>query len=151
MPLSRLAMMWARLASGMSGASTEMDSVLTRIFAAMSAHPEMISGTGRCDLAIVKATAGDCVAKVGVDGIYTMGIRSRGVGIVVKIADGNPTAQYATAVAVLRKLGVVNDGNGSGLAGWDNPKLRNLRGIPVGHIDTSIRLEIAAGEPLGKR
>ena len=140
MPLSRLAMMWARLASGISGVSAKADTVLSEIFGAMTAHAEMVSGTGRCDLAIARATSGDCIGKVGVDGTYVIGIKSRGLGIAIKIADGDLSALYATAVAVLREIGLVDDENASGLTRWDNPKLRNIRGIEVGRLQTMIHL-----------
>uniref|UniRef100_E1T9L4 L-asparaginase II n=1 Tax=Burkholderia sp. (strain CCGE1003) TaxID=640512 RepID=E1T9L4_BURSG len=140
MPISRLGMMWARLAAGASGDGARADAVLSEIFAAMTSHPEMVSGRGRCDLAIARATSGDCVAKVGADGIYAMGIRTLGVGIAIKIADGDLSALYATAVAVLREIGVINDGNASSLTRWDNPKLRNARGMEVGQLETMVCL-----------
>ena len=145
MPISRLAMMWARLASGASGDGATADAVLSGIFAAMAAHPEMVSGSGRCDLAIARATSGDCVAKVGVDGAYAIGIKSLGVGIAIKIADGDLSALYATAVAVLREIGLVDDGNVSALARWDNPRLRNLRGMDVGQLKTMVHLNRTSG------
>ncbi|MBB3262361.1 MULTISPECIES: asparaginase [Paraburkholderia] len=145
MPLSRLAMMWARLASGASGGSAKEDAILTEIFAAMTAHPEMVSGTGRCDLAIARATSGDCVGKVGVDGTYVIGVKSVGLGIAIKIADGDLSALYASAVAVLREIGLVDDRNVSVLARWDNPRLRNLRGIEVGQLKTMVHLSRTSG------
>ncbi len=140
MPISRLAMMWARLAAGASGDGARADAVLSEIFAAMTSHPEMVSGRGRCDLAIAQATYGNCVAKVGADGTYAMGIRSLGVGIAIKIADGDLSALYATAVAVLREIGLINDGNASSLARWDNPRLHSARGIEVGQLKTMVCL-----------
>lgn len=81
MPLSRLVMMWACLASGASGANAQADAVLSEISVAMAAHPEMDSGTGRYDLPIGHATSGDCCpGKMGMDGTYVIWIRSRGVG-----------------------------------------------------------------------
>lgn len=133
-------MMWARLASGASGGDAREDAILSEIFAAMAAHPEMISGSGRCDLAIARATSGDCVGKVGVDGTYAIGVKSLGIGIAIKIADGDLSALYASAVAVLREIGLVNDENAPALARWDNPILRNLRGAMVGHLKTMVHL-----------
>ncbi|KEZ02185.1 asparagine amidohydrolase [Burkholderia sp. MSh2] len=143
MPLSRLATMWARLASGASGRGAKEDAILSEIFAAMAAHPEMVSGTGRCDLAIARATGGDCVGKVGVDGTYVIGVKSLGLGIAIKIADGDLSALYASAVAVLREIGLVDDENVPALARWDNPRLRNLRGTDVGQLKTMLHLSRA--------
>ncbi|PLZ01229.1 asparagine amidohydrolase [Burkholderia sp. WAC0059] len=144
MPLSRLAMMWARLAAGRSAPGANRDDALGEIFAAMTAHPEMVSGTGRCDLAVTRAFGGDGAAKVGADGVYVMGVRSRGLGIAIKIADGNRSVLYAAAVAVLKQLGLLDEVGLAELAPWSDPVLRNARGLEVGRLETTIRLAARA-------
>lgn len=47
--------------------------------------------------------------KVGADGVYTVGIRSRGLGIAIKIADGSLGPLYTTAVSVLLQLGLIRE------------------------------------------
>jgi len=143
MPLSRLAMMWARLAGADSHGGAIQDAVLSTIFSAMAAHPQMVSGTGRCDLAITLASGGDCVAKAGADGVYTVGVRSRGWGIAVRIADGNPSALYVAVVAVLIQLGLLDDAGLSSLAYWQDPLLRNARGLAVGQLRAELQLQFA--------
>ncbi|HEY2606858.1 MAG TPA: asparaginase [Paraburkholderia sp.] len=140
MPLSRLAMMWAKLATGESGAGASADAALARTFAAMAAHPRMVSGTGRCDLALAEASGGDWVAKVGADGVHTIGVRSTGIGVAVKMADGDFSAVYATTIAVLRQLGLPLEVEGTPLAKWANPLLRNVRGIEVGQLKATVEL-----------
>jgi L-asparaginase II len=140
MPLSRLAMMWARLAAGKSGDGATTDAALARIFSAMAAHPAMVSGTGRCDLALANASGGDWVAKVGADGVHTIGIRSTGVGVAIRIADGNFDAVYATTLAVLKQMGLPLDTEGTPLAKWADPVLRNVRGTAVGQLKATVQL-----------
>ncbi|MFL9920459.1 asparaginase [Paraburkholderia fungorum] len=140
MPLARLAMMWARLAAGTSGGGAATDAALARIFSAMAAHPAMVSGTGRCDLALANASGGDWVAKVGADGVHTIGIRSTGVGVAIKIADGNFDAVYATTIAVLKQLGLPLETEGTPLAKWADPVLRNVRGTAVGQLKATVQL-----------
>ncbi|HTR06036.1 MAG TPA: asparaginase [Paraburkholderia sp.] len=140
MPLSSLALMWARLATGKSpdGASTE--AALNRIYAAMAAHPMMVSGTGRCDLALAQASNGNWVAKVGADGLHTIGVRDTGIGVAVKIADGDFSAVYATSLAVLGQLGLPLQTEGTALARWADPVLRNVRGMEVGRLKSTAQL-----------
>jgi L-asparaginase II len=140
MPLSRLAMLWARLAAGASGDGAATDAALARIFSAMAAHPAMVSGTGRCDLALANASGGDWVAKVGADGVHTVGIRSTGVGVAIRVADGNFDAVYATTLAVLKQLGLPLDTEGTPLAKWADPLLRNVRGSVVGQLKATVQL-----------
>jgi L-asparaginase II len=140
MPLSRLARIWARLAAGVAPAGASTDAALKRIFSAMAAHPEMVSGTGRCDLALAEASGGDWVAKVGADGVHTIGIRSTGIGVAVKIADGDFGAVYAASIAVLRQLGLPIEPAGTPLAKWADPVLRNVRGLAVGRLEAKVHL-----------
>lgn len=105
LPLAGLARLWAMLAAG--GAGDAIDPHLDRLFGLMAAQPEMVSGTGRSDLAFTKAGGGSWVAKVGADGVQAIGIRSRGIGVAIKIGDGHANARLVAAFEVLRALGLV--------------------------------------------
>jgi L-asparaginase II len=140
MPLSSLALMWARLATATSPDGAGTEGALKRIYSAMAEHPVMVSGTGRCDLALAQASGGDWVTKVGADGLHTIGIRSKGIGVAVKIADGSFSAVYATTIAVLRQLGIALETEGTALARWADPALRNVRGTEVGQLKSTVQL-----------
>jgi len=59
----------------------------------MTAYPELVSGTGRNDLALHAAPGrGDWVGKVGADGVQVVGSKSRGEAFALKIIDGNKPA-----------------------------------------------------------
>ncbi len=120
LPLDGLARLWALLAAG--GADDATDALLDRLFGVMTAYPEYVSGTGRSDLHFMKAGAGDWVAKVGAAGVQVLGVRSRGLGIAVKIADGHGDARFVAAFATLRALGLVAD---------DDAELSRYATIPV--------------------
>jgi L-asparaginase II len=131
LPLDGLARLWAMLAAGGAGDAT--DALLDRLFAAMTAHPEYVSGTGRSDLHFVKAGGGDWVAKVGAAGVQVLGIRSRGLGIAVKIADGHGDARLVAAAAALRALGLVEPGD-PGLARYAKIPVVNAAGLETGDL-----------------
>jgi L-asparaginase II len=138
MPLSRLARAYARLASATP--QDEQGVSLTRLADAMTAHPELVSGTGRNDLAFMKAGRGDWVSKGGADGVQAVGSRSRGVAFAVKVADGNRTAVVAAAVAVMEQLGWLDDAQRQALQPWREEAIVNLRGIRVGERRAVFRL-----------
>jgi L-asparaginase II len=119
LPLDGLARLWAMLAAGGAGDAT--DPLLERLFGAMTAHPEYVSGTGRSDLHFMRAGGGDWVAKVGAAGVQVLGIRSRGIGIAVKISDGHSDARFVAAFEVMRRLGLVSP---------DDPELARYARIP---------------------
>ena len=140
MPLSRLALLWARLASGDAGNDTSLSPVLQRLFDAMRRNPQMVSGTGRSDLGITLSSNGDWVAKTGADGVQTVGIRSRGLGVAVKVSDGDFPSVVAVTISVLKQLGVLA-GEDQLLAPWADPALNNCNGAPVGQLKATVQLK----------
>jgi L-asparaginase II len=138
-PLDRLALAFARLAT------RDDDAVYgraPRILAdAMTAHPEMVSGEGRSDLELMRAGRGDWVAKIGAEGVQGIGIRGAGIGIAIKVADGNKRALRPVILSVLEQLGLLDDQGRSALAHWVAPVLRNYRGLVTGRIVSSVVLD----------
>lgn len=142
MPLSGLARAYARLASG--ARDTEFGSSFAQLAEAMTAHPELVSGTGRNDLAFMRAGRGDWVTKVGADGVQAIASRSRGQGIAIKIADGNKAALHAASVSVLEQLGWLDAQQLEELRPWRAEVITNRRGTPVGERKAAFRLQSAA-------
>ncbi len=135
MPLSKLAHLYARLGQG--GADARLGGAMGMLFDAMTSHPDMVSGTARTDLHWMTAGGGDWVAKIGADAVQAIGVRSAGIGIAIKIADGNSRALHPAVYATLEQLGL--------LAGLDaerraviepyrQPPIRNARGFDAGDI-----------------
>jgi len=139
LPLSRLAFLYAQLAQGANAPLHGAE--LAALFDAMTAYPELVSGTGRSDLAFMRAGNGDWVAKVGAEGVQAIGIRSAGLGIALKVADGNARALYPATVAVLQQLGLLPDVGATPLASWASPALRNYRNMVVGEVRPVVRLQ----------
>jgi L-asparaginase II len=142
-PLSRLALAFARLASA------EVDADYGRapkaLADAMTAHPEMVSGERRNDLALTLAGRGDWVTKVGAEGVQAMGIRSRGWGIAIKVADGNARGLHPATVAVLRQLDLLDAAAAEALRNWGHPQVRNFRGTTTGDIRGVVVLDKVPG------
>ena len=130
MPLSRLATGYARLASGAQDAA--WGESFATLAEAMTTHPEMVSGTGRSDLAFMQAGGGDWVTKVGADGVQVVASKSRGEAFAIKISDGSKPALFATTVAVLDQLGWLDDAQRAALAPWRASEIRNARQMLVG-------------------
>ena len=142
-PLSRLALAFARLATA------EVDPDYGRaprtLADAMVAYPEMVSGERRNDLALMRAGRGDWVTKVGAEGVQAIGIRSRGWGIAIKVADGNARGLHPATVAVLDQLELLDDAARRSLAEWARRPVRNYRGTITGDIRSTVVLDKAPG------
>jgi L-asparaginase II len=130
MPLSALARAYARLASG--AADAEFGEAFAALGAAMTAHPELVSGTGRNDLDFMRAGRGDWVTKVGADGVQVVASRARGQALALKVADGSKPALFAATVAALDQLGWLDDAQREALAPWRAADVRSIRGAQVG-------------------
>jgi len=138
-PLAGLARAFARLAADAD--DPRYDGAGRVLAAAMTAHPEMVSGEGRNDLAYMRAGQGDWVTKVGAEGVQAIGIRSRGLGIAVKVADGAKRGLHPAVVAVLDQLGLLAGSQRQALDPWRRPEVRNFRGIVTGEVHPVVVLD----------
>ncbi|CAN5161228.1 asparaginase [soil metagenome] len=146
LPLDRVARLYALLAR--PDAAPEANQSLATLSAAMRRHPELISGTGRSDLNFVGAFASadgdsDLVVKIGAGGVQAFGFRSSGIGVAIKIADGQMPALYCAAHAVLEQLGVLDDKARASLAQYARPLFRNYRDLPTGELRPVLALNMA--------
>lgn len=141
MPLAALARSYARLALGERDA--EFGDGFGPLAAAMTAHPELVSGTRRNDEAFMRAGRGDWVTKVGADGVQVVSSRSRGEALAIKISDGNMPALHATTVAALDQLGWLDDAQREALEPWRAREIRSVRGAVVGERQAVFKLAAA--------
>jgi L-asparaginase II len=114
--LERMAHAFSRL-SGLDGGA--------RVTAAMRAEPELVGGSGRPDTELMRQTDG-WVAKGGAEGLLCAA-GPDGVGVAVKVEDGNYRAVEPAITAFFRPLGVE-------LRGFETVPVRNSRGEEVGAI-----------------
>lgn len=139
MPLAALARGYARLASGAHDA--EFGESFGPLSQAMKAHPDLVSGTGRSDLAFMRAGRGDWVTKAGADGVQAVASVSRGQGFAIKIADGSKVAVNAVTVEVLDQLGWLDERQREELEPWRSRTIASVRGAKVGERRPAFRLQ----------
>jgi L-asparaginase II len=102
------------------------------LYNAMRDHPEMVSGEGRNDLALAAAGRGLWVNKIGAEAVQTLGSREHGIGIALKMSEGNKTAMMIAFGGVLRALGLLDEHAKKTLAPWIELRLQSIAGAPVG-------------------
>lgn len=141
-PLDRLACAYARLATAAD--DERYGEAPAKLARAMTAHPEMVSGEGRNDLALMRAAGGDWVTKVGAEGVQAIGVRSKGWGIAIKVIDGNARGRDPATVAVLEQLGLLDTDRRAALAAWKEPPIRNYRGLTTGRVQAVVELRACA-------
>ncbi len=106
---------------------------LVRLFEAQAREPSMVAGEGTLDTAVIDATGGQVILKRGAEGVYAAYVRSRGLGVVLKIDDGAARAADAAISELLLRLGVLGDGF-RGLSAFRTPVMRNWLGLETGQL-----------------
>jgi L-asparaginase II len=138
LPLRLLAGAYARL--GGYGPDPDFDAAPGRIAQAMTAHPAMVAGIKRLDLALMHCGRGDWIAKSGAEGVRGLSVRGRGLGIAIKVADGNARVRDLVTLEVLRQLGLPIAGQSSPLEPFLDGNVHNVHGTVVGRIETQFTL-----------
>ncbi|MGD9831513.1 MAG: asparaginase [Piscinibacter sp.] len=142
-PLERLALAFARVATG-HGLSTEHARAAQRLRQAIARAPFMVAGTGRFDTRVMQALGERVCCKVGAEGVYCAALPERGLGVAIKMDDGN-TARAAEVVmaAVIEALVRLDTDAAALLRGLSDLGLRNWRGTEVGRLRASKELRAA--------
>ncbi len=135
-PIVAMARGMARFAAP-HGLSAERAAACKRIFAAATARPDLVAGTGRFGTLLMEGTGGRILVKGGAEGVYCGAVPELGLGIALKIDDGAGRAAEAAMAAVLRHVGALDDASWAALAASCRPILTNWNGIEVGRIDAA--------------
>jgi L-asparaginase II len=158
-PLIAAATGYARLADP-SGLSPERARAVRRIVEAMTSNPDMVDGPGRFDTRLMQASAGRILSKGGAEGFRGLAIMpgalgrgSPGLGVVIKVADGDmgkltdtppgPRAGRRAALDLLRQLGALDPGQLDALVEFGTQPVMNFRQLVVGESRSCLCLHHA--------
>jgi L-asparaginase II len=130
MPLESMARAYARLAA----AAARGEEVPRRVVGAMLAHPFLVGGTDRFDTVLMEESDGRILAKVGAEGVHSLALLDRGVGVALKVEDGAQRAQGASVLRLLQYLDALPDPLPPRLVDFLRKSLRNTRGETVGEL-----------------
>jgi L-asparaginase II len=130
LPLANMALSYARLVA----AAGRGDEAPARIVNAMIENPFLIGGTDRFDTIVMEAFGGRVLCKIGAEGVHTLALLERGIGIALKVEDGAPRAQYPAVLALLAHLGELPDEQPDALRDQSSRPIRNTRNEAVGEI-----------------
>jgi len=106
-----------------------------RIVEAVNAHPEYIQGTGQFNSVLMAALPGALLVKGGAEGCIGVGLVDRGLGIAVKVADGNARALPLIVLELLDRFDALPEPLPPALAPLRSPKVLNTRGAEVGEYE----------------
>jgi L-asparaginase II len=96
-PLSRMALALTRL--------VESDGVAERtVIAAMMQHPQLVAGRNRLGTELMLGYPERLLVKVGAEGVYLAVLAGAGLGIALKVEDGDAKAAMVVLVHLLDQL-----------------------------------------------
>ena len=144
LPLHAMALAYARFAA-------DQGDPASRLRDAMTAHPTLVAGAGRFDTDVIRASGGRILAKIGAEGVYGACIVPLGMGVAVKVEDGDMRSAPVALAAILRALLRRSPGPGFGEAEGVLERsaridIRNTRGEVTGELAPAGDLEFSASE-----
>lgn len=133
LPLLNLALGFAKMADPRA-LPTKRQEAINKITTAMMVAPEMVGGTDRFCTDFMRILDGRMFGKVGAEAVYCIGDKETGIGIAIKIEDGNGRATSPVAVEVLNQLGLLSKLQKEQLSSYHYPKLKNARKEQIGEL-----------------
>ena len=140
MPLRSIATAFARFAIPDDLPSKRSDAV-EQIRTAIAANPFMVAGTGRLCTEVMQLTGQRLLIKSGADGVYTAALPELGLGLALKIDDGNAEAAMVSLLACLRELRALRTDELEALAARCRIPISNTRGTITGYRQTAIECD----------
>ena len=133
-PLRHLAHAFARVATG-NGLRPGHAKAAARLRAAVARAPQMVAGTGRFDSRVMERFGERIFCKVGAEGMYCAALPERGLGIAIKMDDGNNArASEVVMAALIAQLLPLSDEDALFMRAFSDVALTNWNGIEVGRL-----------------
>jgi L-asparaginase II len=138
-PLRHLALAFARIGTG-TGLAPAQAGAARRLRTAVARHPFMVGGTDRFDTKVMQRLGERVFCKVGAEGVFCAALPGQGLGVAIKIDDGNNAraAEVAMAAVIEAYVGL-DDGQASFMRSLSDVLLRNWNGIEVGALRAGLR------------
>lgn len=133
-PLRHLAHAFARVATG-QGLRPGHAKAAARLRAAVARAPQMVAGTGRFDSRVMERFGERVFCKVGAEGMYCAALPERGLGVAIKMDDGNNArAAEVVMAALIEQLLPLADADAQFMRAFSDAPLVNWNGIEVGRL-----------------
>ena len=133
-PLRHLAHAFARVGTGV-GLSDGHAHAAKRLRAAVARSPFMVAGTGRFDTRVMERLGERVFCKVGAEGVFCASLPERGLGVAIKIDDGNNArACEVVMAAVIENFVALDDAESAFMRTLSDATLSNWNGIEVGRL-----------------
>jgi L-asparaginase II len=142
-PLTQLALAFARVATGV-GLTADRANAAARLRAAVAKAPFYVAGSGRFDTKVMQRLGERVFCKVGAEGVFCAALPEQGLGVAIKIDDGNNArAAEVVMAAAIEALVRLDDDERAFMRALSEVTLKNWNGIEVGALRATAGLRAA--------
>jgi len=139
-PIYNIALSYARIMNFANDENSKYHKACKTIIESMIEYPEMVAGDEEFCTELMGFTNGKLIGKVGSEAVYCVGIKDKGIGICVKIIDGNERAVYPVVMQILKELNILDKNELNNLQHWSRVELKNNLDEVIGDILPSFQL-----------
>lgn len=144
LPLRQLARTFARLGTG-THLRPGLAQAARRLRQAVARAPFPVGGTGRFDTRVMERLRERVFCKVGAEGVYCAAFPELGLGVAIKMDDGNTARAAEVAMAaVIASCLPLDDADAAFMASLSTVTLRNWNGLAVGELRAHAALRAAS-------
>lgn len=136
LPLTAMATAFARVAVPDDLAQQRAEAI-QRLAAAIAEQPFMIAGSGRLGSDVIALSGRRTLVKSGADGVYVAALRESGLGVALKIDDGDGKAAEVALLEILRRLGGLKTDELAQLEGYWRVANHNTSGVVTGYLQAA--------------
>lgn len=141
--ISAMAVAFARLGSHNS-LPPKRRQACEKITTVMRTYPFMIAGDGALDTAILSLPKAKLISKIGAEAVFCIAIPDKGLGVAIKIIDGNQKVLAPVVVETLIQLGVLFEEDIYALDKFKRIQIKNFAKKIVGEIRPAFKLSFKA-------
>jgi L-asparaginase II len=129
--------------------SAERAAAATRLRRAVAKAPFFVAGSGRFDTRVMQRLGERVFCKVGAEGVFCAALPEQGLGVAIKVDDGNNARAAEVVMAAAIEAWVPLDGDErTFMRSLSDVTLKNWNGIHVGELRASAGLRQALPAPL---
>lgn len=139
LPLKNMALAYAKL-SQPETLPLKYQQAARVITEAMHTYPLMVGGTGRICTDLMEVMDGKVFAKAGAEGVYCVGFVGQGLGLAVKVDDGNSRGRSVVVLKAMEDLGLISAEELAQLETHRHPVVKNHHQTVIGEIKPAFTL-----------
>lgn len=140
MPMYKFAQGYAKM-SKPETLGPDREKTVRRITSAMTAYPEMVGGTNDFTTELMQAFGDRLFCKFGASAFFAIGLKSKGIGVAMKMEDGNPHIIPLAMLETLLQIGEITTDEALSLPSFKGMVSRNHKKEVIGKTVPSFVLE----------